>query len=190
MQSFKDTALYTALVPYLNGKDPTITRNCIHAVTSLPGLQNWVPAVLNDLVARRILSWGLPLALLSDVSSLGPLRRKLASAVLKNDAPDASDVSEIAGAGLVRVLDGNLTRVPAAKVRKTPDFVAEWSGEKVDLEITRADEKAEHVRRANAAKYVTRDCGYEPPYTTMQPTIGAERFSQLKYDSRAFCGTT
>jgi hypothetical protein len=127
---------------------------CVSAVAGLPRLHDWVPGVLNDLTARTILSWGLPLALLSDVPALDPFRRKLSKQIRENDCPNDSDLAEISGAALLRVLGGQSTR-PASSKLKTPDFVTKWPSGEIDCEVTCPQNKPDYLRRVAAAEQLT-----------------------------------
>lgn len=151
MDESTSSNLYRALSPCLLPIVRPIVMACVNAVVDLPGLRNWVPAEVNLLVMRRILSWGLPLSLLADVPSLGRLRQEIATAILKAGEPGVSDLSEISGAGLCRTLGADLVSVPRRKKTKTPDFTALWPSDRVDLEVTRGDQKPEHRWRLQIA---------------------------------------
>lgn len=150
MSGTKD--LYSTLLPALPENALPIVKASIDAVAALPGLESWLPQQVYHGEAMRIVQFGFYLTFLSSVDSVDPLRRQIASAILKNETPNPSHLAEINGAALCVALGATSIEHVKRSSTKTPDFRVSWSNDvKIDLEVTCAQEKPAHIERKKIA---------------------------------------
>lgn len=131
---------------------PSGLQAALSEVTSLPGLENWMPTRASaDIVDVLILSAALRRI---DRAAFPGLMKKLSRQLREGGRLDDDTEAELHAAALLAQY-GLVREVPIQKNQKTPDLQGVFEGVSVEIEVTSAQTKAENVRRQTIAQKLT-----------------------------------
>lgn len=94
-----------------------------------------------NVIPMDIVIWGFPLTFLAEIPSLDPLRKSIGSCIGNSQTPEASDLSEISAAALVKALGARRLENIKRADSDTPDFHVWWEEDLVEIEVTKAIRK-------------------------------------------------
>lgn len=158
-----DSALFLWAKQQLDGATPPGLGDLINRVRSLPNLSDWVPS-LGGMGILDVLSLGVAVGKI-DHKSFQPLLAKVADAINTTGWPSPDDVAELHAAVLVRSWSDELTCIPRTGSRRTPDLLAKIGLDFVEIEVTKAEEKAEQrVRQEAGRRLLERLSALASPY--------------------------
>jgi hypothetical protein len=158
-----DNALFLWAIQQLDGAIPPGLDDLINRVRSLHNLSDWVPST-GGMGILDILSLGVIVSK-TDHESFQPLLAKVADAIKATGWPSPDDIAELHAAVLVRPWSDELTCIPRTGSRRTADLLAKIGSDFVEIEVTKAEEKAEQrVRQETGHRLLERLSALSSPY--------------------------
>lgn len=145
-----DSALFLWAKQQFDDATPPGLGDLINRVRSLPDLSDWTPP-LGGMNILDVLSLGVTMGKI-DHESFQPLLVKVAATIKATGMPSPDDVAELHAAVLVRPWSDDLTRILRTDSRRTPDLLARIGLDSVEIEVTKAEEKAEQRVRQEAGR--------------------------------------
>lgn len=136
--------------------DGRIVPELIAAVENLPGMHTWSPDQGLETRVWDLISWGFVLWNTRTFANVETAYREIAKEILESGKPSATTLAELSGAGLCVAFGAASGERIDRSESKTADWRMSWpSGLAVDVEVTKALQKNEHVRRQGLAEELT-----------------------------------
>lgn len=142
--------------------DAPIVEGCIRALEALPGMSESCPDPCSIrapsggwIAPQYLIFWGLPLTYLCQESSFDRVRAQMGKSLGANQPPDCTLMSELNAAALLKALGAERVIRIGETDHTTPDYHFWWSGELVELEVTRADPKPSRFQLRQEQEFFT-----------------------------------
>ena len=183
--------LYDQLRPHLPVSQTV--NNLIESVQQLPGLEKWSLPETSVQLWPKLLQWGLSIWTTRNIPGTEEIRNKLGTEILTTGEPKFATLAELDGAALCIFLGAVAAgKIPEGKER-TADWRMVWPNEyNIDVEVTSAEHKQEHVLRKKAAKDLTevlfQEYGFDVIVDIVNPTLKSDCEAIVDYISEMKAG--